>query len=279
MDDIHNKRKRNRKRQLYVRISLFALFILFLGGVAIKYLNTGEEELTPPRLWTREEGIRHIQELSEENPDLDQILLQIEEYPDNLITALCNNMEMLEYARNYPNTEKKVYGTVCEEEKKNGIPLLMQWDPRWGYAPYGDDVIALSACGPTSLSMVLVGLTGNEDAAPDHVAAYAMEQGFYIPGVGTTWDLMTLGAEHFGVRGYGIETDKELFFSLIKEGIPIICSMNPGDFTAKGHFVVLTGIKNGKLCINDCMSQARSRKLWKWETFAPQVNQAWAFER
>ena len=188
-------------------------------------------------------------------------------------------MEMLEYARNYPNTEKKVYGTVSEEEKKNGIPLLMQWDPRWGYAPYGDDVIALSACGPTSLSMVLVGLTGNEDAAPDHVAAYAMEQGFYIPGVGTTWDLMTLGAEHFGVRGYGIETDKELFFSLIKEGIPIICSMNPGDFTAKGHFVVLTGIKNGKLCINDCMSQARSRKLWKWETFAPQVNQAWAFER
>ena len=145
MDDIHNKRKRNRKRQLYVRISLFALFILILGGVAIKYLNTREEELTPPRLWTREEGIRHIQELSEENPDLDQILLQIEEYPDNLITALCNNMEMLENARNYPNTEKKVYGTVSEEEKKNGIPLLMQWDPRWGYAPYGDDVIALAA--------------------------------------------------------------------------------------------------------------------------------------
>lgn len=122
MDDIHDKRKRNRKRQLYARISLVILFVLIVGGVTIKHVKNKEEELTPPRLWTREEGIRHIQELSEENSDLKQILAQIDDYPDNLITALCNNMEMLEYARNYPNTEKKYMVQSAKRKRITGFP-------------------------------------------------------------------------------------------------------------------------------------------------------------
>lgn len=39
------------------------------------------------------------------------------------------------------------------------IPALIQWDERWGYAPYGSEtIIAVSGCGPTALSMVISGL-------------------------------------------------------------------------------------------------------------------------
>lgn len=286
-EDIHMEEKKhkkiNRKRQLHTRIALFTAGIVAVVTFVIRgqmLPGTASEDLIPPRLWSREEGIAHLRELARTNPEYEEICRQTDQYPDNLIGALCNNEEMLEYTKNYASTEKKVHGTLTARERnKKSIPLFMQWDARWGYAPYGDDVIALSGCGVTSFSMVLVGMTGNPEAAPNNVADYAMERGFYIPGVGTTWELMTEGAKHFGVTGTDIYPDQDTIFSLIKDGTPIICSMYPGDFTAKGHFVVLTGIEHGKIRLNDCMSKARSRKLWDWEVFEPQINHAWAFKK
>lgn len=35
------------------------------------------------------------------------------------------------------------------------IPLLLQWDERWGYSVYGDNMIAVNGCGPTAVAMVV----------------------------------------------------------------------------------------------------------------------------
>ena len=48
----------------------------------------------------------------------------------------------------------------------------------------------------------------------------------------------------------------------LENGEPVICSMRPGDFTTKGHFIVLVGMEDGKIRVHDPNSAQRSSQLW-----------------
>ena len=80
------------------------------------------------------------------------------------------------------------------------VPLLLQYDQRWGYGDYGNSSVAVSGCGPACLSMVITSLTGDDTITPYVVAQYASEQGYYVPGAGTAWTLMSEGAKHLSNR-------------------------------------------------------------------------------
>ena len=162
-------------------------------------------------------------------------------------------------------------------ELTGGIPLLLQWDERWGYTVYGDNLIAINGCGPTALAMAAAGLTGDAGITPTRVARYAAEQGYYEGEAGTSWTLMTEGAAAFGVIGQEIGLSRETVFSELESGHPIICSMRPGDFTSTGHFIVLTGTEDGKIRVNDPNSRARSETLWEYARLEPQINNLWAY--
>ena len=164
-------------------------------------------------------------------------------------------------------------GDVTEGE----IPLLLQWDERWGYAAYGDGYIGNGGCGPTSLSMVIVGLTGDNTVTPKVVADYAAENGYYVSGAGSSWTLMSEGAKHFGVDGVIMSFSRDEIYRALEEGHPIICSVGAGDFTTEGHFIVLSGIKDDKICVNDPNSSVNSGKLWTYEELAPQIRNLWEF--
>ena len=128
-----------------------------------------------------------------------EILEHWEDYPEELLELLARNPETLEFVRNYPREKDRAPAETVEEAQAGEIPLLLQWDPRWGYAQYGDGPMALNGCGPTALSMVICGLTGDASATPWAVAQYAQEMGYYVEGVGTSWELMSTGCRHFGV--------------------------------------------------------------------------------
>ena len=81
------------------------------------------------------------------------------------------------------------------------IPHLLQWDERWGYQIYGDNLIAVNGCGPTVISMVAAGLTGDNTVTPYKVAKFAEQNGYYEGDAGTSWALMTEGAAQFGIHG------------------------------------------------------------------------------
>lgn len=200
-----------------------------------------------------------------------------EKYPEELLTALEKNPELEEFVQGYLDSDGSVTGGLTKEELSQEFPLLMQYDKRWGYAPYGDNFIALSGCGPTCLSMVIVALTGNEEATPDAVAEYAMKKGYYQDGVGTAWSLMSEGGSAYGIIGQEIGLDERIIFSKLESGQPIICSMRPGDFTETGHFIVLTGVEGGKIKVNDPYSKERSGKLWEYETLQYQIKNLWAY--
>lgn len=229
----------------------------------------------------------HTYESSDVQNKLRQLALNSEEfkkiydnmalYPEDLIEALCNNVELLDYVKGYLEASGRVEGGLTKNELKEDYPLLMQWDKRWGYVDYGDSKIGLSGCGPTCLSMVAVALTGNSNVTPDAVAEYAQQNGYYLENTGTTWSLMTEGCRHFGITGKEICLDENVIINQLNAGHPIICSMGPGDFTQKGHFIVLVGIEDSKIIVNDPNSRERSNKLWDYSTLSGQIKNLWAF--
>ena len=44
--------------------------------------------------------------------------------------------------------------------------------------------------------------------------------------------------------------------------------MGPGDFTTSGHFILLTGVEDGKYQVNDPNRHSTSQKLWDYDTLA-----------
>ena len=81
-----------------------------------------------------------------------------------------------------------------------------------------------------------------------------------------------------GVIGEELPLTKSIMEGVLKEGRPIICSMRPGDFTTTGHFIVITGIKDGQFTVNDPNSTERSNMLWDYDTLKPQISNLWAFQ-
>ena len=79
------------------------------------------------------------------------------------------------------------------------------------------------------------------------------------------------------LRAYHIRPGIRLATAL-QSGIPLICSMYPGDFTYTGHFIVLTGIdENGAITVNDPNSPANNKKHWSMTEILPQIRQSWGY--
>lgn len=162
--------------------------------------------------------------------------------------------------------------------EKGNIPLFIQWDKRWGKNVYGDGTIASNGCGPTALAMVIAGLTKRSDMYPNVLAEYSMRRGFYVPGVGSSWELMTQAALDYGLQVQTIDMDETAILVKLHANHPIICSVGPGDFTAIGHFIVLIGIdKQGKILVHDSKSRVRSKRSYEFTRLKKQVRQAWVY--
>lgn len=209
--------------------------------------------------------------------DLDPVYQQAGNMSDTLRQLVKDNPETIDFVRDYQTKKDVPPAENIGEVTAGVIPHLLQWDERWGYQIYGDNMIAVNGCGPTVISMVASGLTGDNTITPYRVAKFAEQNGYYEGDAGTSWALMTEGAAQFEVYGEEMGLSEEAVFSSLENGNPIICSMSPGDFTTTGHFIVLVGIEDGKIRVNDPNSVKRSEKLWDYETLYPQISNLWVY--
>lgn len=201
--------------------------------------------------------------------------------PENIKEVGRKYPEAMEYVTGYEKyKDAELSMDVTEEMKERAIPLFIQWDKRWGYKDYGGNYIGVAGCGPTCLSMVVCGLTGDGSINPYVVSTYAADSGFYTYGEGTSWELMSKGAKHYGISVERGEITEEYIRNNLSSDTPMICSVRPGDFTYSGHFIVLTGIdNNGKITVNDPNSRKNSNKHWKLSDLVPQIKALWLYGR
>lgn len=232
---------------------------------------------TSPRKLGEQELNNTLEQLAKKNEKFQVVYEKREELPWGLKASVCNYPEMIDFVLGFfAQEEAEVKYTKTERNQK--YPLLLQWDKRWGYHRYGGYNVATSGCAPTCLAMVAFGLTRDEEITPDVVGDYAMKQQYYLPGTGTKWALLSEGAEQFGLHAIFLERDEELIREKLADGMPIICSMKEGNFTAIGHFIVLTGLdEEGLVCVNDPNSLARSERRWKLSTVISQTKQMWGY--
>lgn len=204
--------------------------------------------------------------------------IELSEYPQDLLDLMERNSETEDFVLNYPlNKDKEFDIDLSQYQNSDSVPLLMQWDERWGYEEYGNNIIAISGCGPTCLSMVAIYLTNDTSLNPKKISEFSTENGFVIPGNGTSWTLMSEGGVMLGMRVTEIPLDEERIVKNLEAGYPIVCIMGPGDFTDTGHYIVMVGYENGKIKVNDPNSRSNSEKLWEYNDIKEQIRNLWVF--
>lgn len=201
-----------------------------------------------------------------------------EKYPENLLKNLKRNPETLDFVYGYLDASSDVAGGMSIREKLMKCPLLIQWDPRWGYVPYGSYNIGISGCGPTCLSMVIYNYLRDETVTPPVLAQKAMDGGYYVPGAGTAWTFLVNIPREYGLEVKQIQAlDENGMIDCLENGGLMVCSMSPGDFTDTGHFIVICKYKAGEFTVNDPFSYTNSYKTWDYETLAKQIKQVWCY--
>ena len=203
-------------------------------------------------------------------------LLQSDDvYKDDLLSLLQDNPETLQFVLDYEEKKELPVSDTVGDVSLDRVPLFLQWDERWGYHIYGGSLLALTGCGPTCLSMVAVYLTGNVSLTPAVVADMAESNGYFVDGVGTEWSMMTQGAAMLGIQGQQITIGD--IYPVLQSGGLIIASVGPGHFTKGGHFIVLAGLQDGGIVINDPNSKANSDRIWQLDEFSNEIMSLWAY--
>lgn len=312
------KRKRQQRKRIAVLVFIMCVIVLGIGAI-IRLVTDSGDETTPEKTGSNSVNAEESDDKNAVVPEADVLQVGLTEadyiydcqdteimgklsvkaennkiisyiyenykaYPEEILKALSNNSELAEFAIKYPLEIKKYHENVTTVEdmyEKGEMPLFIQWDDRWGYYPYGDDVLGLSGCGPTCLSMVMVALTGKNQYTPTAIADFATENGYYVAGAGTAWSFFNEGVQKLGLSSRTIGKNENEMKTALNNGEILILSMGPGIFTAGGHYIVIYDYDNdtGEFMIKDPNSVIRSNTTYKLEAFREQIKNIWAISK
>ena len=188
-------------------------------------------------IFTTEDTKDILKEMAKRDGRINKILENYDKYPEILLEMLSRNSDMADYVVDYLEKKGIVATDNIGKVKKGEFPLLLQYDTRWGYGEYGDSVIAISGCGPTVISMVIAGLTGDNSITPYDVAKYSEENGYYDLSAGTSWSLFTEGVLEYGIKGTTISLSKNIMMNELENGHPIVCSMRKGVYYHRSYYI------------------------------------------
>lgn len=193
--------------------------------------------------------------------------------PEGILAILDKNIETLDFVADYAQMkDNPPADTVADSVVIGEIPHLLQWDERWGYQSYGDSTIAASGCGPTCVSMVIVGLTGDTTATPYTIAKYAENNGYALEEGGSYTAIAKDVPARWGLTVTETVEDEGFVARETAKGNPVICSLGPGEyFTTVGHFIVITGYENGMLTILDPFSIKNTNMKWSYDDIKSQI--------
>ena len=203
--------------------------------------------------------------------------IPISQYPDMVIDMLERNPEMEEFVLNYPLRED-LRTDLSGYDLSQGVPLLMQWDKRWGYMEYSGSLVAVSGAGPLCLAMAGYYVTQDEKFYPENVVRFAIENEYYAVGSGSKTTLITEGGPALGLTVKEVSAVADKLGTYLRAGNPVIAAVGPGDFTSSSHFVVLTGCRKDQVTVHDPWSYVNSGKEWTFDELLPQITHLWVIK-
>ena len=268
----HRKAQRRRARRI-----LFCCLLAILGTVWLVKLPGRGPSSTPAPKVVKSSLVPAATPAGNEETRRQAILNDTGgTWPQSLRELLERHPDALAFVEGYPDHKDDAPANSIGTVETGTFPLLLQWDARWGYTRYGDDLLAVTGCGPTCLSMAAAGLTGDDTITPAAVATRAQRDGYWVDGV-TSWELMRTGCEAWGLVSEELPLSESSVTEALENGRPVICSVRPGDFTTTGHFILLAGMEEDGIRVNDPNSPQNSDRLWTYAELEPQIRNLWAF--
>ncbi len=237
---------------LFLALALLA-FSLFGGFESLKKLYRQLKSFD----YIDDEELREaFEEMSKNNPDAE---------------AFCDNFKGI--------TDYDLTLDVSEDDAFRAgdpVPYFTQWDARWGYCKYSSGLIGWTGCGPTALSMVAMGLTGDGTLTPAYMADLSSREGYCVKGSGTSWTFFTEGAAPVGLTARELPLWEATMRSELEAGHPIICVMGPGYFTTTGHYIVLTGCDEEGFFVLDPFRPSNNR-TYSYDELSPEIKNLWSY--
>nr|WP_296467403.1 C39 family peptidase [uncultured Acetatifactor sp.] len=163
-------------------------------------------------------------------------------------------------------------GDVSFTDGATEVAYFNQLDERYASQPYGTDHIGGYGCGSTCMAMVVSSLT-EEYVEPTEMAQWAYENGYWCKGSGSYHALIPGAAANWGLPVSGCTaSEPQRMLDALAEGKLVVAIMSEGHFTKGGHFIVLRGVKDGKIMVADPASYRRSGQLWDLETILKEAS-------
>lgn len=306
--EAREQRRRKRRQQAIIRCSILLIIVILIIVGIVKIISgiahsiSDKQEATTEAVTeatTEEEVIATIDDsiLAKELPATREDALAIiegyadtdTEYKDIYDNAAVFSDELLRYVAVTPEMKRFVIDYIAKisivfegnftlTAPVDEVPLYIQFDEQWGYADYGDSVIAIRGAGPTCLAMAYTYIKQDGSQNPIKIGDMAMNYG-YLTEEGATADvLFTEGAANLGIKSTETAVDKDEMKDALADGKVIICAVNSGDFTKTSSYVVIKGYKDGLFLINDPMSEARSNVGWDFPRLSSQIAKMWVLE-
>ena len=154
----------------------------------------------------------------------------------------------------------------------------------WARVPFGDADIGKSGCSVTCLSMVISyfrsGAASSGWVYPNDVVSMIQNKtgnyNYFHTSGGQSWDIFRNVASWYGLKCSAIASNS-IILSL-QQNRPVIMSCKPGEFTKKGHFIVITGIdSNGYCWVNDPSHPEKSYKPYTVDALIREGKGFWTF--
>lgn len=275
------RKRRSARRRQQKRLATLVL-IAIVGLVVYACLHRPASEPETPATDTTPPTT--LETVTEPEPALEVFArehgLTLDQWPEKLLERMEQDPEITEFVYNYP-LKKDASPEIDLSEYLNSdhVPLLLQWDERWGYNEYSDNLMGLSGCGPTCLSMVCIYLLNDATYTPPYIAAFAKENGYVSNGNGSAWTLISKGGKKLGLDITEIPLVKKRITNNLQAGNPIICVVRSGFFTRTSHFIVLTAYSDGYVKVNDPFSPSKSAQLWNLDEVMTQIKNLWVCSR
>jgi cell wall-associated NlpC family hydrolase len=181
---------------------------------------------------------------------------------------------------------------VPNNSSNNGIVYYGQGNSNggseWATKKFGGGTIATSGCSVTSLAMVISYINSGSNPSgwvyPNQVVDMIATKNkgnynvFYRAPDGQDHSIMEAVAGYYGIKCNKISSNS--IVQSLKAGKPVIQSCTAGEFTTKGHFIVITGIDEyGRCYVNDPNNSANSGKAYQVSELVNQGKAWWNFSK
>lgn len=159
-----------------------------------------------------------------------------------------------------------ISGSGAGDYGKGGMSVPVLYQRKYSNVSWGDNNnIMYAGCGVVSLAMVLSYLTGRSISVEELARKYDKDT-YRLPGGATKGpSLFKKAASDYGFDYMHTRNINTVRKALL-QGIPVLCSQNPGLFTSKRHYIVLRGISNDsniedvKVWVNDPNGHANGKR-------------------